>query len=52
MSYDLPHRRGACLSSKMRQKSHNWFAFSTDVSGLINELDLVIKTKSSQSMFG
>ena len=30
MTYYLPHRRGACLSSTVRIESQYWFAFSTD----------------------
>ena len=30
MSYNFPQRRGACLSSTVRKKSQNLFAFSTD----------------------
>ena len=30
MIYNLPQRRGACLSSTVRKKSQYWFASSTD----------------------
>ena len=30
MSYDLPQRRGVCLSTTVRKKSLNWFSVSTD----------------------
>ena len=39
---------GACLSSTVRKKSQYWFA--APVSGLINDLDKAMKTKSSQSL--
>ena len=30
MSHNFPQMRGECLSSTVRKKSQNWFAFSTD----------------------
>ena len=51
MSYDLPQRRGACLSSTVRKKSQNWFAFSTDENSETLESSAINDRRSIKAMF-
>ena len=51
MSYNLPQRRGECLSSTVRQKSHNWFAFSTDENSETLESSAINDGRSMLAMF-
>ena len=51
MSYNLPQRRGACLSSTVRKKSQNWFAFSTDENSETLESSAINDGRSMLAMF-
>ena len=51
MSNNLPQRWGACLSSTVRKKSLNWFAFSTDENSETLESSAINDGRSMFSMF-
>ena len=51
MSYNFPQRRGACLSSTVRKKSHNWFASSTDENAETPEASAIKDGRSMLAMF-
>ena len=51
MSYNLPQRRGACLSITVRKKSQNWFAFSTDENSETLESSAINDGRSMLAMF-
>ena len=51
MSYDLRREGGACLSSTVRKKSLNWFAFSTDENSETLESSAITDGRSMLAMF-
>ena len=51
MSYNLPQEGGACLSSTVRKKSQNWFAFSTDENSETLESSAINDGRSMLAMF-
>ena len=51
MGYNLPQRKGACLSSTVRKKSQNWFAFSTDEVSETLESSAINDGRSMLAMF-
>ena len=51
MSYNLPQRRGACLSSTVYIKSQNWFAFSIDENSETLEKSTINDGRSILAMF-
>ena len=51
MSYNLPKRRGACLSCTVCKKSQNWFAFSTDENSETLENSALIDGRTMSAMF-
>ena len=51
MSFNFPQRSGACLSSAVRKKSLNWFAFSTDENHETLESSAINDGRSMLAMF-
>ena len=51
MSYIFQQRRGACLSSTVRRKSQNLFAFSTDENSEALESSAINDRRSMLAMF-
>ena len=51
MSYDLPQRRGVCLSSTVRKLSQYWFAFTTDENSETLESSAINDGRSMLAMF-
>ena len=51
MSYNFPQSRGACLSCKVRKKSQNWIAFSTDENTETLESSALNDGRSMLAMF-
>ena len=51
MCHDFLQRRGACLSSTVRKKSQNWFAFSTDENSETLESSAMNYRRSMLAMF-
>ena len=51
MSYNIPQRRGACLSSTVRKKLLNWITFSTDENCETLECSAINDGRSILAMF-